>query len=372
VRHFLPVRVLAVTTWFPTPVAPVVGVFVRKDVAALSAHHDVTVLHLAPPSAAASAPDTEDVDGVRVVRVAMDPRRLDHVLRAARAFRRWEKELRPDVVHSMAFSSLLPLALRRPDTPWVHTEHWSGLTAPDTVGPLWRLIAPLTRVLRLPGVVTAVCEYLARPIRDIRKDRPTLVVPCIVPLAEPLTPRREGASPLRLVAVGGLIDRKDPLTAVETVAELGRRGVVARLSWVGDGPLRRAVRDRARVAGVDDRVELVGSVPAEAVGTHVDEADVFLLPTRADNFCTAAAEALAHGRPVVVGHRGGQAEYVDDEVGALVYDQDAAAYADAVVAVRDRLEGVPAERIAARVGTRFSEDVVLSGYEQAYAAAQSA
>jgi L-malate glycosyltransferase len=365
------VRVLAVTTWFPTPAVPVAGVFVRKDVAALSAHHEVTLLHLAPPSAAASAPDTEDVDGVRVVRVEMDPRRLDHVVRAARAFPRLEKELRPDVVHSMAFSSLLPLALRRPESPWVHTEHWSGISAPDTLGPLGRLIGPLTRLLRMPDVVTAVCEYLARPIRDIRKDRPTLVVPCIVPLAEPISPRREGVFPLRLVGVGRLSNGKDPLTAVETVAELGRRGVAARLSWVGDGPLREAVRDRASSAGVDDRVELVGSVPADAVGTHLDEADVFLLPTRSENFCTAAAEAIAHGRPVVVGHRGGQAEYVDDEVGALVREQDAAAYADAVVAVQDRLRGVPAERIAARVGTRFSEQAVLSGYEQAYVAAQS-
>ena len=45
-------RILVVTTWFPTPGHPAVGAFVARDVAALATHHDVRVLHLVSPALA--------------------------------------------------------------------------------------------------------------------------------------------------------------------------------------------------------------------------------------------------------------------------------------------------------------------------------
>src|SRR5690606_25451554 len=147
------------------------------------------------------------LDPTAVVRVARTlPRLLVHA----------------DVVHSMAISSLPPLVLARFSRPWLHTEHWSGLTNPGTVPLLLRpatvvarlLLRPATVVARLllraPTTVTAVCEYLAAPIRRLRYPRRTAVVGCVVApvhvASRPLRPARE----LRLVAVGGLVDRKDP------------------------------------------------------------------------------------------------------------------------------------------------------------------
>src|SRR5690606_25350602 len=110
-------------------------------------------------------------EGIDVLRLPMDPRSPASVLRAARA-------LSPalagsDVVHSMAFSALLPMLLRRPRAPWVHTEHWSGLTTPATLPATARIALPvLARALRRPDLVTAVCEFLAAPIRRTRVGRP--------------------------------------------------------------------------------------------------------------------------------------------------------------------------------------------------------
>jgi len=94
-----------------------------------------------------------------------------------------------------------------------------------------------------------------------------------------------------------------------------------------------------------------------------------LLPTKADNFCVSAAEALVHGRPVVVGATGGQGEYIAPHVGALVAEQTVDAYASTVQRVAAATAGLSAEDIAGTIGDRFSAEAVQRGYTDAYALA---
>lgn len=360
-------RVLAVSTWFPTPAAPTSGVFVAKDIAALAADHDVTFVHLAPPAAFRSAPARDHSDGIPVQRILLDPRRPWTLLTAARRLHRMAAEA--DLVHTMAFSSMLPFLFGRPSVPWVHTEHWSGLSGPHSLPAVLRFAVRLglPRLLARPDVVVPVCEFLARPVRRVRRGE-IVVVPCIVERPDMVPPRRQlrASDRLDLVAVGGLVDRKDPLVAVQALARLRENGVEARLTWVGEGPLRSAVTELAERLGVAQAVDLPGSKTPAEVSAALADADIFLLPTTAENFCVSGAEALAHGRPVVLGSYGGQGEYVTDRVGRLVDDQSAQAYADAVLAVRDSLADVPADEVAADVRRRFSVEAVRQGYRAVY------
>lgn len=357
------------SAWYPTDAAPVVGTFVEKDVALLARDHDVEVVHLVAPHLRGPGPRTVVRNGITVHRVTMSPQRPDHVLRARR-------ELGPllrgaDLVHTAALPTLLAFALRRPQAPWVHTEHWSGLSNPESLPRAWRLALPvLRRLLRGPDVVTAVSENLAGAVSDVRgADRPTTIVPCLVPPPVPL-PERRRTDRLRLVAVGGLVARKGPDVAVAALAELRARGHEAELTWVGEGPLRAEVTALAQRLGVLDHVHLPGSTDAAGVSAALGAADLMLLPTQAENFCVAAAEALVHGRPVVVGARGGQREYVDASVGALVETHDPVAYAEAVLAVDARTRDLSAAQVAATIGDRFGERAVRDGYAAAYATAR--
>lgn len=362
-------RVAVVTTWFPTPVAPTSGAFVARDARALAdAAHDVVVVHLVPPHQDAGD-RTAAVGGLRVRRVPMSTTNPVSIARAARAVRPLLEGA--DVVHSMAFSALLPLAVRRPAAPWVHTEHWSGLTQPATLPRSWRLGLPALRgVLRGPEVVTAVCEYLARPLREVRGHRrDTRVVPCIVEVPGGPAPRPPRTGRLRLISVGALIDRKDPVIAVDTLAELRRRGVPAQLTWVGEGPLREAVIRRATERGLADDVRLTGTLPPPGVATELARADLFFGPTRAENFFVSAAEALLRGRPVVVGATGGHGEYIEASVGELVDEQSPGAYADAIERLHHATRHLDAETIAGTLGRRFAAEAVSSQYADAYAEA---
>lgn len=368
------VRVLVVTTWWPTPASPATGVFVARDVAALATRHDVRVLHLVAPGLAgdevgAAAPDPR-LDGapavmapaeatVPVEQLVMDVRRPDHVVRAARRVR--ELARGADLLHTMAISSLLPLAGWRPSVPWVHTEHWSGLLAPETLTPALRAARRAVRpLLARPDVVAVVGEELAAGMRRLRSG-PVEVVPNIVTVPDELAPRRRPDADLaergvlEVAAVGGLIPRKDPVRAVETVAALRSRGIEARLTWIGEGLLRDEVE--ARAAALSVPVRLPGGVAPDEVQGLLGGSDVFLLPTRAETFGLAAAEALVAGRPVVVGDTGGPREFVTPPSGALVRPGAAPeVWADAVEQVwRDSRER-SAEEISRPVAERYGAD----------------
>lgn len=363
-------KITAVTTWFPTEAAPSRGSFVVRDLQAIAAHADVRLVHLVPP---ADDDGTRRLvhEGIEVLRI---PLATSDPLAIARAARQLPAALGgSDLVHTMAFSAMLPLALRSPRVPWVHTEHWSALTTPATLPAPARAALPvLQRLLARPDRVTAVCEFLAAPIRAVRGDRPTDVVPCIVEPG-PLLPRRDRSDrSLRLVSTGGLIERKDPLVAVRTLAVLRDQGHDVHLTWLGDGPLREATLAEARRLDVAERLQLPGSVDGAGVRAALGAADLFFGPTRADNFFVSAAEAIVAGRPVVLGSTGGQGEYVAPEVGDLVETQDPLRYARAILAVDARTRGLSSETIAATIGDAFSSRTVGEGYAAVHAAALSA
>jgi glycosyltransferase involved in cell wall biosynthesis len=75
-----------------------------------------------------------------------------------------------------------------------------------------------------------------------------------------------------------------------------------------------ALRDRL---GVADRVHFVGPLPQSELARVYADADVFVLPSRYENFGMVVAEAAAAGAPIVVTDRCGVAECFSDR-GALV------------------------------------------------------
>ncbi|MGW9156573.1 MULTISPECIES: glycosyltransferase [unclassified Microbacterium] len=359
-------KVLVVTTWFPSVEAPQTGTFVADDVQLLSASHEVVVLHLAPPGQVRDA-RTDRVDGVTIVRVPMSPSRPDQLLRVGPVIRRHLADA--DVLHTMALSSLLPFSPIRVRIPWVHTEHWSGLIAPETVPAAMRATLPLTeRGLARPDVVVAVSDLLAARIAAIRRG-PVVVIPNHVESpAEPAPPRSRTAA-VRLIAVGGLVPHKGPLLAVSALAELRRRGVDASLTWLGDGPLRAEVSAAAERAGVAEHLRLAGAVAKAEVTSALQQSDVFLLPTESETFGVAIAEALVAGVPVVVGARGAQSAFVDEPDGALVTERTPTAYADAVQRIVELNSDRTPEQIGADARERFSPSTRADAYLTAYAQA---
>jgi L-malate glycosyltransferase len=353
--------VIMVTAWYPSIASPVSGVFVKRDAELIAAENDVEIVHLASP--ALISPDDREADresGLPITRIAFD----------RSSPMGWRRVWAPlaariqdaDMLHTQAFTTLIPFGGRRVASPWVHSEHWSGVADPTSLTSRGRAVLRVTApLLRRPDVVTTVSTYLSDQVRRHRSG-PISVVPSVVPAAPTVMPPHDPAL-IRLVAVGGLVDGKDPLLALETARELERRGFPTSLTWVGDGLLRESVRRAARAA---DRLTLMGAVDGAGVSVALDAADIFILPTKGETLCLSALEAISHGRPVVIGARGGQRDYIDADNGVLVEPRTPAAYADAVLSLWRRRAALTPERVAATIGDRFQAPRVLAGYHAAY------
>jgi glycosyltransferase involved in cell wall biosynthesis len=117
-------------------------------------------------------------------------------------------------------------------------------------------------------------------------------------------------TPLRLVAAGRLVDRKNMILAIQAVRVLRARGDAVSLEIFGDGPELDALRNAAREWGVADHVHLAGYTQDWA--HHAIEHDVFVNLSDTEGFCIVVAEAMAAGMPVVATDVGGIREYGRD------------------------------------------------------------
>ncbi|GAA1926565.1 hypothetical protein GCM10009775_18440 [Microbacterium aoyamense] len=351
-------RILVVTPWFPTDRSPASGLFVAREAHALAEAHDVHVLHL--DWTGASDAETAAV-GLDVSRVSLRRTRPADFARARRLVR--EAAAGADVVHTHALTGLLPWLRGRPaDRPWVHSEHWSGLTAPETLGVGERmLLRPLRRVLARPEAVIAESRRLAAAIRPHRHGT-VEIVPCVVPAA-PAVAWPQGD---RLLAVGGLIPRKGPLLAVGALAALIARGRPATLTWIGEGPERESAHAEAERLGVSGALRLTGALPSADVERAFAEARLFVLPTQGDNFCVATAEALTHGRPIVSGAATGAVDYSHPSVSRFVDVQTPRAYADAIEDLLTATSAMTPHDVSATVADAFTPTTVREGIERVY------
>jgi glycosyltransferase involved in cell wall biosynthesis len=147
------------------------------------------------------------------------------------------------------------------------------------------------------------------------------------------------APPVRILTVSALKEKKGQDVLLRALAEVRRRGVDARLTIVGDGPLRSELGELAERLGIRDRVEFAGAEPLEAVAARLKTADLFALACREaangdlDGIPVSLMEAMAAGVPVVSTRLSGIPELIEDGAeGRLALPGDPESLAAALLA----------------------------------------
>jgi glycosyltransferase involved in cell wall biosynthesis len=365
------VRVLVVPKWYPWPEHPVFGVFCREHAAALATRHDVAVLaSLFTPS-----PDfglyrlTDQREGaLRVMRVRYRRPRLRpfalvcQVLGMLAALRRLRSEgWRPDVVHAHVYSAALPALLigRLYRVPVVVTEHYTGFGRGLITGSERRLARFAFEHADLTAPVSRDLEHTLRQVAP--RARMTVVANVVDTEAfSPPAARPPAGEAPALLNVAALAEKKGHAHLLRALAMLPG----ARLTIVGDGELRGELERTAAELGVADRVRFAGEQPKEEVARLMREADLFVLPSLAENLPVVLIEAMASGLPSVATRVGGVAEMLDERTGVLVEPGDAEALAGGV---RGALEqDFDPAAMAALAGERYGYEAVCARWTELY------
>jgi glycosyltransferase involved in cell wall biosynthesis len=178
------------------------------------------------------------------------------------------------------------------------------------------------------------------------------------------SPARLDGEPPTLIYVGTLSERKglaDLMEALRLLAERGgpayRLQVIGGSAEVGEVESER-LRQAVRAGGHADA--LLGSRSGPEVQQHLQEADVFVLPSHWEGQPIAILEAMATGLPVVVTSVGANPDVVRDGVdGRVVPPRDPGALAEALSEVlgnaelRRRMGAAGRERAVQRHDTRL-------------------
>ena len=187
-------------------------------------------------------------------------------------------------------------------------------------------------------------------------------IPCgvDVPTKPPAPPARAG----RIVAIGRLVAKKDPVGLVRAFARAHAVVPEATLDIAGDGPLRREVERACAKHGLTRAVRLHGAVDHAHALRLLYGATAFAQMSRVDpetgdqeGLPVAILEAMAAGLPVLsTVHAGIPEAVIDGTTGHLVGEEDWVGLGDAMVSVLQ--DEVSASRMGAaghrRALDRFS------------------
>lgn len=352
------------TSWFPTAVNPGAGSFVATDARALTTDHDVRIVHFADPNLD-DGKRTIDLDGIPGIRV---PLQLTNPLSWMRAIRQAYPYLKnADVVHTMAFSSLLKILPVPFSAPVVHTEHWTGMMRirNSQFSGLKRVATRL--IMARPQVASGVSSYLANEVEEL-SGREIRVIPNIVdapPLFDPPQTKRS-TNQIRILSVGYLTPIKDPLMAVRALGVLRGRGIDAHLAWAGTGEMEAEVRKLGEELGVADSLTLLGHVSREELFRQLEQSHVVLHTSKEETFSLVAAEALVAGRPLVIQHSGGHTDFAHEPYATFVRQRSPESFADAIERAADvgRTEDFAA--VSNRLRHNFSVDAFRERWAEIY------
>jgi glycosyltransferase involved in cell wall biosynthesis len=369
-----PLKVLFITSGYPTKEEPSACVFIREHAKAVQIYNDVSVLHFVGPDkdlkrlwrmkVETDVSLTEGIPTYRVFYRQMPFLRFSYNFilpwSLLKAFWRFCAEnFHPDIIHAH-FHSIGVLAVFLGSLfrfPVIITEHFSGFPR----GALsFRQVLNAHVAFRSADVVLPVSNALKEAIESYGIHANFRVVPNAVNtrLFFPMCNCSKKNDLKRLLFVGGLVSVKGLYYLIDALSELKQKRSDWYLDIVGNGPARVDYERLVGNLGLSDKITFHGYKPKEVVAEFMRQADIFVLPSLWENLPCVAVEAMASGLPILSTRTGGIPEIVDEERGILVPPKDTSALSEGLDYMMGHYTEYNPEDSARYARDRFSRETV--------------
>jgi len=165
---------------------------------------------------------------------------------------------------------------------------------------------------------------------------------------------------LQLISIGRLIERKGYSYLIEALE--GLQGID--LTLIGDGDQMSHLKHLAQKKEVS--VRFLGRIPHNKLPQHLQNADVFILPSLNEGMSNAALEAMACGLPIIITDTGGALELIRGN-GLVVPPGDSKALQKAIIHYRQKPSLVHSEGLTSReISKTMSWQQVAKAYRITY------
>jgi len=378
-----PVRLLTLTTLFPSAARPRHGIFVETRLRQLLATDAVRAKVVAPvpwfPSGAgvfgeygalARTPRAEHRNGIEVAHpryfmlpqlgMGWQPRALAWA--AEREIRRLAQSgFEPDLIDAHYFypdGVAAAIVARRLAKPLVITARGSDI---NRIAQLERPRRQILAAAQSANRVIAVSEALKQAMVALGIDPARIVVlrngvdlELFRPADRAEARRALGFTGSKVaVSIGNLVPEKGHDVFVDALASLpGVEGLI-----VGEGPERRRLSELIRRRGAAGRIRIVDAMPQERLRIVYNAADALVLASAREGWPNVLLEAMACGTPVVATAVGGVREIVaEPAAGRVLESRDSAALAHALT---ELLASPPDRNAVRRYAERLGWDEVV-------------
>lgn len=261
----------------------------------------------------------------------------------------------PDILYSH-FLNLTYKALylkKKYHLPLVGVEHWSEINKPV-------LKEEVTKMGRqtyshLDGLI-AVSSSLQEKIKE-HFGQESIVVHNTFS-NEFFYQKKESTDMLRLITTGSLIPIKGQDVLISALAKTHFSDNQWQLTIIGEGEERQNLEQLIVDNKLEQNVLLVGRKCKEDIAKALQKSDVYIQPSRNENFSVAVLEALACGLPVVATICGGIQECINESNGRLFPVDDVDALAEILTDMAVNLSKYDRQAIADDCQRRFGTKVI--------------
>jgi len=162
---------------------------------------------------------------------------------------------------------------------------------------------PVTLALRLAGTLITCSPQMKQYFQDQyqRSSNHIKILPNYICLKD-FKPRLKKFNPksqYRLLYVHRLSPRKGGHRLISLAQEIQKKKLNLVIDVVGDGPLYKKICQQIKELKLTKIIILHGSVPNDQIGMYYQKADVFIMPSREEEFGRVQLEAMYYGLPII-------------------------------------------------------------------------
>ncbi len=347
-----PIRILTLSTLFPSHVRPQFGIFVGRQTRALTQRDGIDLYTVNPIGLPiwpldqlgrfrilAKSRTVDDWNQVRVLRPRFRTIPRIGVTRNPKAI---AKAALPQLrrLHAAKPFDLIAAEFFYPDGPAAHIiaqelgipftikargadiHYWGA--QPGCREQMLAAAAASAGMLAVSGALRDDMAALGMDAAKIQVHYTGIDRRTFEPVDRKIVKDELGLSGTVIASVGALIARKRQDLVIRALPDLPD----ATLLLIGQGDEEGAYRALAKQLGVADRVRFLGSMDHHTLAHHVAAADIMALVSSSEGLANAWVEALAAGTPVIACDVGGAKELIKDDSAGRIVEPDP----DAIVA----------------------------------------
>lgn len=169
---------------------------------------------------------------------------------------------------------------------------------------------------------------------------------------------RRNKNSIRFVSVGSLLYGKGYDMLIEALSLSGLKDF--ELKIIGEGNYRNKLEYLIEKKGFSNNVFLLGKKDKQGVLSNLLESDVFIHPSRGENFSVAIIEGLSAGLPVIASLCGGASECINESNGLLFPVDDTKSLSDKLIEMSLNYQNYDRQKISDDCRMNYSPKVIAS------------